>query len=278
MRCSIIFYVDNFRNHNSHDFTGESKFDIDIARAECRPRSTERNVSLVFETEASTLDPINTDYRWTNFNLESNITKKGTGLTLAYTVEEFLNHPLASRVENLNPFVIARYTGSIELTPSTDYWIDEFLSDTPEVISLGDDIFQAFATVLGVDDRENGGMASAMWQTSDTVWGGTTTTTSTRTEDIALQFNTVERGGFNSPGLRGDWQRTWEQTGTRTTTTSTTTQSGEERDFNLELSARVEETQLGNKVTGIETLFHCRSRNIEAVSYTHLTLPTSDLV
>ena len=263
------FYVDNFRNHNSHDFTGESKFDIDIARAECRPRSTERNVSLVFETEASTLDPINTDYRWTNFNLESNITKKGTGLTLAYTEEEFLNQPLASRVENLNPFVIARYTGSIELTPSTDYWIDEFLSDTPEVISLGDDIFQAFATVLGVDDRENGGMASAMWQTSDTVWGGTTTTTSTRTEDIALQFNTVERGGFNSPGLRGDWQRTWEQTGTRTTTTSTTTQSGEERDFNLELSARVEETQLGNKVTGIETLFHCRSRNIE-VSGTRL--------
>ena len=259
------FFVDNFRNHNSHDFTGESKFDIDIQRAECRPRSTERNVTLVYETEASILDPINTDYRWTNFSIESNIAKRGTGVTLAYTEEEFLNQPLATRVENLNPYMVSRYTGSIELTPSTDYWIDEFLSDTPEVIRMGDDIFQAFAMVLGVEDRENGGMASAMWQTSDTVWGGTTTTTSTHTEDIALRFNEIDRGGFNSPGLTGDWNITWEQTGTRTTTTSTTTQSGEDRDFNLELSARVEETQLGNKVTGIENLFHCRSRNIEVL-------------
>jgi len=259
------FYVDNFRNHNSHDFTGESKFDIDIQRAECRPRSTERNVTLIYETEASTLDPINTDYRWTNFEIESNLTKRGTGVTLAYSEEEFLNQPLATRVENLNPYLVSRYTGTLELTPSTDYWIDEFLSDTPEVIRMGDDIFQAFAMVLGVDDRENGGMAGAMWQTSDTVWGGTSTTTSTRTEDISLQFNEIDRGGFASPGLTGDWNLTWEQTGTRVTTTSTTTQSGEDRDFNLELTARVEETQLGNKVTGIENLFHCRSRNIEVV-------------
>ena len=42
------FFVDNFRNHNSHNLTGESKFDIDIEKSELRPRTTERNVSLVF--------------------------------------------------------------------------------------------------------------------------------------------------------------------------------------------------------------------------------------
>ena len=45
------FFVDNFRNHSSHNLTGESNFDIDIENSECRPKSTERNVGLVFETK-----------------------------------------------------------------------------------------------------------------------------------------------------------------------------------------------------------------------------------
>ena len=36
------FFVDNFRNHSGHNLTGESFFDIDLVRGECRPRSTEK--------------------------------------------------------------------------------------------------------------------------------------------------------------------------------------------------------------------------------------------
>ena len=57
------FFVDNFRNHSGHNLTGESFFDIDLVRGECRPRSTE-NVALQFETKSTAADPVNADYRW----------------------------------------------------------------------------------------------------------------------------------------------------------------------------------------------------------------------
>ena len=277
------FYVDNFRNHASHNFNGESKFDIDLTLGECRPRSTERNVSLVFETASSNTSPLSTDFAFTGDFDDGNIARGGPGLTLAYTHEIFIQQSLATRVENLNPFMVKSFSGRLELAPSTDYWIDEMLADTPEVISMGDEVFNAIAAVMGVDDRENGGMAAAMFNTSETVWGGTSTSSSTSvsnsssssssSEQLSRSSTSVDVGGWSSPGLTGDVQRDTTGSATRTSTTTvnratttvttTTTQSGSEIDYGLQLSSRVDTTELGNKVTGIEALFNNRSRNIE---------------
>ncbi|MCK4500679.1 DUF4815 domain-containing protein, partial [Candidatus Babeliales bacterium] len=44
------FFVDNFTDHLIHNLKGESKFDIDLVKGECRPRSIERNVPIIHET------------------------------------------------------------------------------------------------------------------------------------------------------------------------------------------------------------------------------------
>ena len=280
------FFVDNFRNHASHKFTGDSKFDIDIKKSECRPRSTERNVSLVFETKSSNLNPLGTDYRYVTDFDSDDITRNGPGLSLKFTEDVFLYQPHATRVENLTPFGVSQFKGTLELTPANDYWIDEIVA-APQNVEFGDSIFQSFATLLGIEDRENGGMSTGMWNTTEQVWGpeevwGTSSHESSDTRNWQETDFTQSNGDFyyETLNFENETQTGWahqaymdvtttahvRQMSETTTTTTTTThrgQHGTEYEHGLELSAGTETIDLGSKVTSMEVLFNCRSRNIE---------------
>ena len=167
---------------------------------------------------------------------------------------------MATRVENLNPFAIASYAGTLELTPDTDYWIDEIVSP-PETISFGDGIFDSIAMIMGVDDRENGGMASGLFNTTERIWGAIDSTTSTT--DTLLDSNRSVRRDNPSGNM---WRNVTTITDTvRQDTIRTDVQSGIRRDFGLELASEIENINLGPKVTSTEIIFNCRSRNIEVV-------------
>ena len=51
------------------------------------------------------------------------IQKTGNSLTLAYKEVGWLEQPLATKVENINPFNVVLYVGAVELTPSVDTWV-----------------------------------------------------------------------------------------------------------------------------------------------------------
>ena len=255
------FFVDNFRNHASHNLTGESQFDIDLKTGECRPRTTERNVSLVFETKSSKLAPKSTDYRFvTDFDNED-IVRKGAGLTLKYDEVEFINQPLATRVENLNPFAVVVYSGTLELTPASDFWIDEIVGPA-ETINMGDGVFNAIAEIMGVEDRENGGMSTGVFNSTETTWGEAELIS----EEI-VDSTIVSQGEEETVRLRGNGVR---DITTRTDIVAndflqTFSASGIEKTFGAELTVGTENVSLGPKVTGTEVLYNCRSRNIEVV-------------
>ena len=254
------FFVDNFRNHASHNLTGESQFDIDLITGECRPRTTERNVSLIFETKSSKLAPKSTDYRFvTDFDNED-IVRKGAGLTLNYDEVEFINQPLATRVENLNPFAVVVYSGTLDLTPATDFWIDEIVAP-PETISMGDGVFNAIAEIMGVEDRENGGMSTGVFNSTEITWGESeligedlvdSTVINSQSETERLHGNGIRDITTTTETIANDFLQTFETGGT-------------ERTFGAELRVQTENVSLGPKVTGTEILYNCRSRNIEVV-------------
>jgi hypothetical protein len=254
------FFVDNFRNHNSHNLTGESYFDIDMTTGECRPRSTERNAGLIFETISSKLNPITADYRWIEDFESPNITRKGSGLTLAYNEVNFVSQELATRTENLNPFHIALYAGSIEITPSSDFWIEEVSLSTPDVVKI-DSVFNGMASLLGVENRENGGMAASYWNSHETTWTGRELIKEELTDSeliASTSSSQVLRGGgvreitTRNDTLSNDYLQIFEETGT-------------DKVFGIELSSSEERVSLGNRVIGVDILFNCRSRNIEVV-------------
>jgi hypothetical protein len=54
----------------------------------------------------------------------NNIKKTGQLLTLNYTDVEEIIQPYATSVENVTPFLVTTYKGTIVLTPSSDTWVD----------------------------------------------------------------------------------------------------------------------------------------------------------
>ena len=258
------FFVDNFRNHNSHNLTGESKFDIDIQKSELRPRSTERNVGLVFETKSTTTSPSTADYKFASDFSDSNITRGGASLTLNYTEDIFIDQPNATRTENLNPFLVDVFVGTIELVPSSDFWIEE-IALTPQNIEL-DNAFDAISQLLGVEDRENGGMASSFWNSHEQTWNGRDSATLIDEDVVGSQILSL-----NSTQNVTNQGNLWTTTTTTTTDLRNTIQqtfeeTGVEREFGLELSANEQVVDLGTKVVGIDILYNVRSRNIEVTA------------
>ena len=253
------FFVDNFRSHDSHNLTGESFFDIDLVRGECRPRSTERNVPLQFETKSTAADPVNADYRWAEDFADANATRNGTGLTLNFTEVMFVDQPLATRTENLNPFHIALYAGALELTPATDFWIEEVILPTPDIVKV-DSVFNGMADLLGVEDRENGGMSASYWNSVEQTWTGRQTL---RDEVLEERETGRRRIGRRTQRGRGIRQVTTDRVTFEQDRLRTTLETGTERTFGFELTAGEDNISLGDRVIGVDIIHNCRTRNLQ---------------
>ena len=255
------FFVDNFRNHNSHNLTGESKFDIDIEKSELRPRTSERNVGLVFETVSTTANPATTDYNFVTDFSDSNITRGGAALTLNYTETEFLSQPNATRTENLNPFLVDIFVGTIDLVPSSDFWIEEIPLE-PLNAEI-DNAYDAISTILGVEDRENGGMASSFFNSHETTWNGRDS--ATLVDEDVIDRRVLSSNSHVSEQDRGNFINitTTTTADVENTIRQTFEETGIEREFGLELSSTTQVVDLGTKVVGIDVLYNVRSRNVQ---------------
>ena len=113
------FSVDNFVDRTLID---ENLTSADISEGQLRPRllSNSLRQRIIPSSEISEEDLDLT----TNFELlDSNIQKTGNVVTLKYDSIGWLEQPLATRVENVNPFHVIEYVGNVKLSPASDFWI-----------------------------------------------------------------------------------------------------------------------------------------------------------
>ena len=113
------FFVDNFVDGTLSD---QDLTSADISEGQLRPRllsnSLRQRVLPSSEISEEDLDLT------TNFELlDPNIQKTGNVVTLKYDSIGWLEQPLATRVENVNPFHVVEYVGSVKLSPENDFWI-----------------------------------------------------------------------------------------------------------------------------------------------------------
>jgi hypothetical protein len=136
------FIVDNFKTYDTCDLTNpDFQASLDTTAGTLRPKFTLNNVGLSLNTADS-----------------SNYTQTGTLITLPYTTESFISQFFASGTENLNPYAIYNWVGSISLTPSSDDWFDTTLA--PDVVIT-----------------QNVGLSPALAaQVGNTTWNGWTNT------------------------------------------------------------------------------------------------------
>ena len=122
-RFKTGFFVDDFKNLNL----------IDISDDDCNVTvDTEEQILTVpnhfwsLKPELALSPSINSDTADFSTDLtllDPNVTKTGDLITLDYAEIEWLGNPLASRVENVNPFNLTGFIGTIKLDPANDTWV-----------------------------------------------------------------------------------------------------------------------------------------------------------
>ena len=120
-RFKTGFFVDDFKNRDliNNDF---SKIDLDLENTELIPLNVRNTINLrpvpaVNQTD-QTLD-LSSNYSL----LDSNVQKTGDVITLKYSSVEWISQLFATKVENVNPFHVVSYSGSVKLNPSQDSWV-----------------------------------------------------------------------------------------------------------------------------------------------------------
>ena len=114
------FFVDDFKDTQRQDSstTGSTLTDV---------RELTTPIDFYSVSPQPALEPsINLDTADFRSNLElldSNVQKTGDHVTLKYTEKDWITQPLASRVENVNPFNMIDFTGTILLNPASDSWV-----------------------------------------------------------------------------------------------------------------------------------------------------------
>ena len=168
-RFKCGFFVDNFKSHTSHDIKHpDFEASIDTAQGELRPSHYTTAIDLMIGSESligigSTANP-DVDANFITDIDGVNVKKSGRILTLTYEQVPLIKQPFASRVENVNPFLIVFYNGTLELSPQSDVWIDtkRITGLNPQLNKFYDDTIKE----LGVNKQT--GFAPTQWGSWET--------------------------------------------------------------------------------------------------------------
>jgi len=267
-RFKCGFFVDNFRSYNGGEITNRDyKSSIDTANGLLRPTHYTTSIDLLLGSEAvigigQTSNP-DADLRFVNDLGSPNIKRVGDLLCLNYSEVEYAKNQFATRSENVNPFNVINWIGSIQLNPSSDTWIDTNRSKRTY------DIEGSYSTTmqqLGVDG--NTGLSPIDWNSWETTWTGTNTSNGPSLG--RLQTGSTSSTSTYDPG--GGRRIVTDTTTTvsdfiefnNQTVTTTTNQSRQGIQFGV--TERFDSTNLGDKIVSREIITTMRSRNIEIIA------------
>lgn len=156
------FIVDSFEGQGIGDTSSvDYRCAIDMENKELRPFHVMNNINMLLSANSGTV-------------------KTGDVVTLPYSHSSIVTQPYASRTENVNPFAIAAFNGTLTLTPQSDEWFET--QRRPEIVVNEEGNFEAIRTVA-----EASGVLGTVWNAWQTQWTGTPVSTSVRSETAVLQ-------------------------------------------------------------------------------------------
>ena len=135
-----------------------------------------RNVKL---TEVATTDTARTT---------AGYQRTGDLLTLPYESVSFVDQPYATRVENVQTYLIREWVGKLQLSPEGDEWFE-----TEEVPALIINVEGNFDTIQ--NGLRNQGVLGTVWNAWQTQWSGVVSRTTFRSDPS--NFEERNRGSFN---------------------------------------------------------------------------------
>lgn len=144
------FFVDNFSTLTTQEDRVGVRNSIDPVLSELRPSHYTNSIDLVVATKSKlgigTTSNEDIDNLETSDLIGSNIRKSGDIITLDYTNIEYIKQPYATRIENVQPYVLTFWEGKVALNPSSDIWIDTVRLE-PATIQIEGDYLSTLDTL-----------------------------------------------------------------------------------------------------------------------------------
>ena len=202
-------FIDNFSSYTPQDVSIGIRNSIDPVQKILRPAHYSTAVNLQVGSSAipgiGGDTPSNIDSRFASLSGQ-NVRRTGDVISLDYVEVAEISQPYATRVENVTPFLIDFYQGSIALNPTTDVWVSTLPPETNNVIIEGN--FESIADALQADvtDGADGlrtGVAPTLWNSWETTGISLDLSGSTQTETFAAASRRTGRSTANL-GLRGN--------------------------------------------------------------------------
>lgn len=296
------FFVDDFTNSSSQNKSTIVKNSIDSKNAELRPSPYTTQVDLLLGSKSlvgigSTVNPL-TDIKYADDLIGNGIRRTGQIITLDYEDTVKVENPYATRTENVTPFLVTTYTGTIELFPSSDTWIDQVRAEAKRVEIDNFTQTQQQLVAQGWDPQT--GYSPVTWGAWETTWTGETTTTTVVGRRYYGWPYYGGYGRYNWGGWRGygwygypyynnywghyygwygyNWnyyyygypwygRRGWWGGGVATTVQTTTTKTGTatREGTRMKLTEEVNTYSQGDSIISSDIIPYMRSRNLDFV-------------
>ena len=171
------FFVDNFTSLLAQEDGVSYKNSIDLKNKELRPQHYTNSVDLITGPVIN-VDP-NADLQFSPPE-GVNIRKSSDIITLDYAEREWFKQTFATRSESVTPFLVSFWQGTVELTPSSDTWVDTTRIEA-KIINTEGNYAETLATAsrtLNVDPQT--GFSPTIWNSWETNWTGQEVTQNTR--------------------------------------------------------------------------------------------------
>ena len=166
-------FVDNFTDLKPQDTNVGVRNSVDKKQGILRPShyNTAINMQVGSNAIQGIGNELSTDSRFASI-MGQNVKRTGNLITLDYNEVQYKFQPYATRVENVTPFLVMFYRGSIELEPDTDIWIDVTKMRPNDIMMEGS--FEGVAEALGAEvttsaDGTRMGNAPLEWNSWETV-------------------------------------------------------------------------------------------------------------
>jgi len=179
------FIVDNFTGHNIGDVgSNDYKISIDRGRGEARPMFNEDIIELE-EVDDDGTAIVAADRTAASYQ------KTGDLITVPYTEVTAIDQPLATKTENLQPFMIFNWIGSVELDPPLDEWKET--NRAPELVINQNGTFDNLARELGLNNSNITSIPfGTEWNEWQDQWTGNPRTTARRTGNQLITTTTSD--------------------------------------------------------------------------------------
>lgn len=161
------FFVDNFSTLIPQEEKVFPKNSIDLNNKELRPQHYTTSIdlqpysSIVLGEDPSVVRP-------TGINIRRN----EDIVTLDYGETEWLRQPFGTRSESVTPFLISFWEGTLDLTPSSDTWVDTVRIEATIIRQEGDfaETVSRLSRTLNLDPQT--GFSPILWNSWQTIWTG----------------------------------------------------------------------------------------------------------